>query len=240
VATLRFPAKGRPDVAVRLERLDRTVPQQARTQALVRKWMDTGYDAFRRQGMQPDAIVTTTTAAFDGREQTVRNRPGGLTSLIVEALQREAHSDVAILNGGTVRIDDMLPAGPIRQYDIIRVLPFGGKVLKVTMDGALLQQTLEAGEANAGSGGFLHPIGASRRGDSWIVNGKPLDPAAAYSVAMPEFLMTGQEARMPFLTRDRVRAVEDRKDIRLVLIDELLRRFGPAKELVDYLRAFSL
>ena len=229
VATLRFPAKGRPDATVRFERLDRTVPQQPRTQALVRKWMETGYDAFRRQGMDPTAIVTNTTAALDGREQTVRNRPGGLTALIVEALQREAQSDVAILNGGTVRIDDVLPAGPIRQYDIIRVLPFGGKVLKVAMDGALLRQTLEAGEANLGSGGFLHSMGVSRQADGWVVNGKPLDPAATYSVAMPEFLMTGQEARMPFLTRDRVRGVEDRRDIRLVLIDELRRRFGAAR-----------
>ena len=229
VATLRFPPKGRPGVTVRFERLDRSVAQQPRTQALVRKWMETGYDAFRRQGMEPTEIVTTTTAALDGREQTVRNRAGALTALIVEALQREAQSDVAILNGGTVRIDDVLPAGPIRQYDIIRVLPFGGKVLKVTMEGAQLRQTLEAGEANIGSGGFLHLVGIRRQGDGWIVNGKPLDPAAAYSVAMPEYLMTGQESRMSFLTRDRMRGVEDRRDIRLVLIDELRRRFKPSR-----------
>jgi 5'-nucleotidase len=30
-----------------------------------------------------------------------------------------------VFNSGAIRIDDVLPAGPITQYDVIRMLPFG-------------------------------------------------------------------------------------------------------------------
>jgi len=40
--------------------------------------------------------------------------------------------------------------------------------------------------------------------------------------------LTGLESRMAFLTSDKVRNAEDLRDIRLILIDELRRRF-PAR-----------
>jgi len=150
-------------------------------------------------------------------------------------MRSAASSDAAVLNGGSIRIDDQLPPGPIRQYDIIRILPFGGKVLKVTLDGGLLRQILEAGEANVGSGGFLQLSGITGSNGAWTVNGRQLDAAATFTVAMPEFLLTGLEARMAFLTRDKVRGVEELRDIRLILIEELRRRF-PGK---TGLREFS-
>jgi 5'-nucleotidase/UDP-sugar diphosphatase len=225
VVTMKFTGSARPEVTARFDVLDRRVPVQARTQALVKKWVDTAFDAFRRDGFDPAAIVASIPEALDGRELTVRNRSGNLTTLIVEAMRGAASADAAVLNGGSIRIDDQLPPGPIRQYDIIRVLPFGGKVLKVTLDGNLLRQILEAGEANLGSGGFLHLAGISGRDGAWIVNGRQLDAAATFTVAMPEFLLTGQEGRMSFLTRDKVRAAEEFPDIRLILIEELRRRF---------------
>jgi 5'-nucleotidase/UDP-sugar diphosphatase len=203
--------------------------------------METGFDAFRRDGFVPDATVATIPTALDGREQTVRRRSGNLTTLVAGALKRETGADIGVLNGGTIRIDDMLQPGPVRQYDVIRIVPFGGKVLKVTMDGALLARVLDAGEQNVSIGGYLHLDGAARQesgpemttgvatfpesipGIVWVVNGKPLDPAARYSIGVPEFLMTGGESRMGFLTRTnpQVFNVQEFRDIRLVIMDEL-------------------
>jgi hypothetical protein len=44
---------------------------------------------------------------------------------------------------------------------------------------------------------------------------------------MPEYLMTGREANMPFLTRTNplIRPVEDLRDIRQALIAELAAKF---------------
>jgi hypothetical protein len=52
------------------------------------------------------------------------------------------------------------------------------------------------------------------------------NPDARYRVALPEFLLTGGESRLGFLTRTnpRVHDVEDRRDIRQAVIDELGRR----------------
>jgi 5'-nucleotidase / UDP-sugar diphosphatase len=236
VVTMRIGATGtRPEVSVRFDSLDARVALQPRTEAVVRRWMDAGIAAFKRDGLVPEAVVAVVPIALDGREGTVRRRSGELTSLIAEAMRRETQADIGILNGGTVRIDDVLRPGPVRQYDVIRVLPFGGKVLRATVDGALLARLLDMGVQNIGIGGFLHPTGVTREGSTWVVNGRPLDPAAAYTIGVPEFLLTGGETRMDFLVRTnpQVRDVQEFRDIRVVVMDELRRRFGQGSGFFD-------
>lgn len=228
VVTLSFgAANARPTVAHRLQSIDAEVPKQPAAEALVRRWTTMAFDAFRKDGFEPDRVVGRATEPLDGRESVVRNQPGAMTELILSAIVREAAPlDVGIVNGGSIRIDDVVPPGPITEYDTIRILPFGGKVLKVTMDGALLAMVLDAGPANRGTGGFMHLRGATRAGASWQIAGKPIDPAARYRVAMPEYLMTGLESRLAFLTRTnpQVHQVQELRDIRMALIDELRAR----------------
>ncbi len=228
VATLTFDRPGtRPDVTTRVEILNERVPQQARVKAEIARWMALGFDAFKQEGLDPEAPVATITSALDGREGTVRNRSGDLTDLIVASMAREAGPvDAAVLNGGSIRIDDILLPGPVRQYDVIRILPFGGKVVRATLEGRLLGAVLEAGLANQGSGGYLHTSGVTRDGSAWLVRGKPLDPSARYRVALPEFLLTGGESRMAFLTRanPQVSEIQEFRDVRLALIDQLKGR----------------
>ena len=53
-----------------------------------------------------------------------------------------------------------------------------------------------------------------------------IDPAGRYTVAISDFLLTGGEANLGFLTRanPEVSDVADLRDIRMVVIDELKRR----------------
>jgi 5'-nucleotidase len=228
IVTMKFGATGRPTVNARFELLDKRVPMQPRTQALVRQWVNTGFEAFKRDGFIPEATVATIPIALDGRETTVRRKEGDLTTLVAEALKRETGADVGVLNGGSIRIDDVIQPGPVRQYDIIRIAPFGGKVLKLSLDGATLSRAFDAGVANLGIGGFLHLAGATRQDNTWLVGGKPIDPAARYTIGVPEFLLTGGESRLDFLTRTnpQIRDVQEFRDIRTVIMDELRTRFG--------------
>jgi len=230
VVTMGFGAAGtRPSVDSRLRVLDERVQPDAAVTRVVDQWTATAYDAFRRDGFTPEAAVVTVPVTLDGRESAVRNRPGPLTDLIVAGMVRETGATVGLLNGGSVRIDDVMPPGPLTEYDIIRVMPFGGKVVKVTMEGSLLRRVLEAGRRNAGEGGYLHhSVGLTVSESGWQVHGAPLDPQARYTVALPEFLLTGREANMAFLTRDApgVTAVEEHRDIRRAFIEEL-RRMWP-------------
>lgn len=188
-----------------------------RTAAEVRKWTELGFEGFRKDGFEPAQVVATTDVPLDGRESAVRNRSTNLVDLIADAMRHEAGTEVSMFNGGSIRIDDVLPPGLVTQYDVIRVLPFGGTVVKATFTGALLSKVLQIGEQNRGTGGFLHYVGP-----------KPIDPAGRYTLAISDFLLTGGEANLGFLTRQNpeISDITDLRDIRMAVIDEMKRRFG--------------
>src|SRR5918994_4638307 len=232
VVTLTFGrANTRPIVTSRFDVLDGSVRQDSKVEGVVQKWTTIAFDAFRKNGFEPERVVVLVNEPLDGRESTVRNQPGRLTDLITASFDREAGGvDVAILNGGSVRIDDVIQAGPITEYDVIRILPFGGRITRAAIDGAVLASILDIGVTNRGTGGYLHTRGAVRDASQWLIQGKPLDVSAQYTVALTDFLMTGGETNLGFLTRTNpaVHDVQDLRDVRLALIAELRAQY-PAK-----------
>ena len=231
VVTLTFGnANTRPAVSSRLEIIDERTESAADIQAVVRKWMTVAFDAFRANGFDLERRIAMVDEPLDGREWTVRNQPGRLTDLLTAAFDREAGGvDVAILNGGSVRLDDIVHPGPVTEYDVLRILPYGGSVTRAMMDGALLKSVLDIGVANRGNGGFLHAQGATNDRGQWMIAGKPLDVSARYTVALTDFLLSGGETNLGFLTRTNpaVHDIQDLRDVRLALIAELQRQYPP-------------
>ena len=84
---------------------------------------------------------------------------------------------------------------------------------------------------NEGTGGYLHAWGAKRENGAWIVQGKPIDPTRRYMVAMTDFLLTGGEANLSYLTRanPQVHDVQELRDIRRAVIEELGRQAPPRR-----------
>jgi 5'-nucleotidase / UDP-sugar diphosphatase len=228
IVSLTFGRAGtRPSVAARLRVIDDKIAAKPSVDATVKRWVTAAFDAFKRDGFDPAEVIATLREPLDGRESTVRNRSGKLTDLITVAMAHEAQNvEVSILNGGSIRIDDVVPAGPLRVYDVIRILPFGGKVLKAKIEGALLKSVLDTGATNQGTGGYLQHWGATRDQDGWQIQGARLDPAKTYSVAITDFLLTGGETGLSFLTRanPQVHDVQELRDIRQAVIDEIKRR----------------
>jgi 5'-nucleotidase len=228
IATLRFGPPGtRPSVSAQIERMDQRIAPDPAMLAEVTRWTDAAFAAFRRDGFDPHRVVATSPEPLDGRDSTVRVRSGNLTELISAALARDVKTvDVAILNGGSLRIDDVLMAGPITEYDILRMLPFGGKVLRAAVDGPLLIDILNAGVSNQGTGGFLHSRGAERKGGDWYVQGQSVDLKRRYTIAVPEYLLTGGERNLGFLTRTnpQVHDVQEFSDIRQAVMAEMRAR----------------
>jgi 5'-nucleotidase len=122
-----------------------------------------------------------------------------------------------------------LQPGVVTGYEVLRLLPFGGHVTRATLDGALLRSVLEIGMTNRGTGGFLHVRGATRDDRQWLVKGKPLDVSSRYTVATSDFLLTGGEINLGFLTRANpgVHDVQDLRDVRLAVITELQQQYPP-------------
>jgi 5'-nucleotidase len=231
IVTLTFGRAGeRPAIDARFTVLDEDVARDAKVQSIVDKWTGVAFDAFRQSGFEPTRVIATVNEPLDGRESTVRNQSGRLTDLITAAFDREARGvDVSILNGGSVRIDDVVQPGPVTEYDVIRTLPFGGRVTRATIEGALLKSVLDTGVTNRGTGGFLHARGVARDRDQWTIHGKPLDVSARYTIAMTDFLISGAETNLGYLTRTHpaVHDVQDLRDVRLALITELQAQYAP-------------
>jgi 5'-nucleotidase len=201
----------------RIQRVDDSMKEGPKTAAEVKRWVDTGFAAYRQDGFEPTTVVAHIDQPLYGREAAVRNGSTDLTEIICEAMRREAKTDLAVFNSGSIRIDDVVQPGPVTEYDVIRVLPFGGKILQATFTGRLLSQVLAIGERNRGTGGYLQTAGIPAS----------IDPAAKYTLAISDFLLTGGEANLGFLTRDNpdVSDIHGLRDIRMAVIDELKRRW---------------
>jgi|CXWL01.1.fsa_nt_gi 5'-nucleotidase len=207
-------------------------PEDPAVAALAQQWVDRAFAAFRASGFEPTEVVATTTIPLDGREAAVRNHETALSHLVVTAMQNVVPgADLALLNTGSIRIDDVVPAGPITQYDVIRILPFGGDIVSVDMRGSTLARTLDQGVANQGTGGFLVTTDTAWGGqdEGWYVKGAPIDPARTYRVAITDYLLTGNERAMPFLDpakNSEVKEVARHGDIRQAVI-AALRKGAP-------------
>lgn len=226
------PSTQRLEIDSRLMPITPDLPDHPGTAEEVDRWLTAGWAGFRASGFEPEAVIVEVPTTLDGREASVRHRPTTLTELIVEGMLAEVEgAEVALLNAGSIRIDDQIAPGPLTQYDVIRILPFGGAVVEVEMRGALLTRVLEQSAANVGTGGLLHSNVVSTP-DGFRLDGVPLDPAADYRVAAPAFLLSGLETGFDDLTPDHpdLTLIAEGRDIRQTLIDALSRRWQSGGE----------
>ncbi len=233
---LTFDVRSRDlNIRSRVQPVDNSIAEDATAARLASEWVERAYSAFRAQGFDPESIVAVSDEILVATESAVRNRPTTATQLITSAMRLEVpDADLAIFNGGSIRMDDELSAGPVTQYDVIRLLPFGGDIFSVRMNGDLLARVLDQGVRNRGSGGFLHHDGVTKNeNETWLVQGQPISPERIYTVAISDYLMSGQEVGLGFLTLDApgVESSEKKRDIRFALIAEMQRRWpGPKDE----------
>lgn len=182
-------------VTSELKKIDDSIAEKPEVKKIVDSWIDKAFTAFRKDGMEPEAEVVTTTKDLDGREASVRTTTTELTRIVTKGmLQNEPDAVAAVFNGGSIRIDDVIHKGQkLTEYDVMRILPFGGDTVLTSIQGSLLKQALETGESNAGSGGFLHYEGISKDGSTWKVGTEELEATKSYKVMFPAFLLEGND-----------------------------------------------
>jgi len=231
--TRRRKLKVKPE----LKMIDATVTADPATAAVVEKWTRIADQNYASLGFDPKKIVVKSGEPLEGRESLLRKQPTNMSRIVVKGMEYASPSaDLAILNAGSIRIDDILPM-PVTEYDILRALPFGGGITEVDMNGRLLIETLSAGLKNTGNGGYLHyseTLVYDQATDSWTLKGAPLMPEKTYRVALPDFLLTGGEANMDFLKSDNPDIAKSypyasdpsdpRSDIRLAVVRYLYGR----------------
>mgnify|MGYP002624456174 CR=1 FL=1 len=158
-----------------------------------------------------DIALGKSTTPLDSRRASVRGEETAIGNLIADAMRQGVGADVAITNGGGIRGDKTYDAGvTLTRRDIQTELPFGNRTVKLQLTGAQLLEALENGVSRVeeGAGRFPSTSGlvmtwsrsapAGERVKSVMVNGKPLDPAASYTVATNDFVAKGGDGYTVF------------------------------------------
>lgn len=164
------------------------------------------------------------------------NGPFALGSLVADIVRASQNAEVGIMNTGGVRAD--LPKGPITVGRIYEIMPFDNTIGTLRMKGKDLRQVVETSASRLGVSKNLQFSGLSYslRGKQVVeirVNGQPLEAERVYTVAGPDYVLSGNEdIRFPAvgpmvttgqLIRDllldyvrRVKRVEPPRDQRLI------------------------
>src|SRR5690349_10467313 len=146
--------------------------------------------------------VGRTSVALEARSAANRTRETNVGNFVTDAFRKSAAADVALMNGGSVRADELIAPGPLTVRDVLSILPFKNKLVKIEVTGATLRAALEHGVSRAAEdaqpGGFPQVSGiqfsfdASRPAGQRIVdlkiNGQPLDPERKYTLGTTTFV----------------------------------------------------
>jgi 2',3'-cyclic-nucleotide 2'-phosphodiesterase (5'-nucleotidase family) len=150
--------KGEWRQAVGLVRIDNRLPDDTAVAAVVDRWDDS-----LRARLGPERSLGRTAVPIDARDALGRRQESMLGDLVTDAMRWGTGSDVAVLNAGTLRLDDVIRPGPLSNYQLesIFLFPDETRVLTVPLTGARLRQILEHGVADGslGKGGFLQVSG---------------------------------------------------------------------------------
>lgn len=190
---------GEVSVSSQLVSVDETIRQKPSVKAIVDKWDGILLQELQNVVADPMEQVFVANPPLDGKDIPSRSQQTNLGQLITAAMAAgfDQPTDLAFVNGGSIRIDDELE-GAVLAMDIFRVLPFGGHVLKVKMKGALLSRTLEYGRNSVGKGSYLQRHGLElNKSGQWMANGSIIDDETTYVVATSDFLLKGLD--IPFL-----------------------------------------
>ncbi len=197
-------------------------------------WKKMADSALRTQGFMPDEFLCQIKTPIEAQEAVVRSRQTNAGELIIAAMEANMPAtDVFFLGSGSIRLDDVLHES-ITQYDVLRLLPFGGSFKRISLKGSLLTQILDASEKNNGTGGYLQQkyVAWDAKAQIWTVRGAPIQAQKVYTLVLNDFLLTGQEKGMAFLTPQNKGVLkvyplqENHKDIRKTLISYLRTQKG--------------
>jgi len=220
-------------VTSELKEINDALKSDATVGVVVDKWQAILKTKIKDIIADSDAVIYTAKTPLEARDKTIRSVQTNMGELITKSMSFSFDDtvDCALVNGGSIRIDDVLE-GNISSVDIFRVLPYGGAILKVKIKGSLLQEVLEYGKNAAGTGAYLQRYNAVLKNNTWHISGKAINPNKVYTVAFSDYLLKGFD--IPFLSEknNRVLSVyspkptENSSDIRKAVILYLKKNQG--------------
>jgi len=154
----------------------------------------------------------TTVHALEGEEPAIRGRETAMGNWLTDVVRQRLETDVAFIHGGSIRINDNIPAGgEIRGEHLEGIFYYDGNLVSIELTGQQLLDILAnaVSRADAGAGRFLQVSGlrfayratGTPEAPSYAVDEgsvkvwqkatgtyAPLDPDATYTAATLEYL----------------------------------------------------
>src|SRR5690606_25749951 len=131
--------------------VDDSVLSERFVEEIVEDWNEILETEIKKVIEDPYQVIYIAKVPLDGTDSASRGIQTNLGGFIAEAMAASFNYEVdgALVNGGSIRVDDMLE-NEVTPVDIFRVLPFGGGVLKVELTGSLLKEVLDYGKQARG------------------------------------------------------------------------------------------
>lgn len=85
---------------------------------------------------------------LDTRFSQIRTKETNASNWIADVMLNGTGADVAILNAGTLRADEVVPAGEFKLRDLVKLLPMLDELCVLGMSGKQLLSSLENGDAH--------------------------------------------------------------------------------------------
>tara|TARA_R110002167_G_scaffold63266_5_gene178674 strand:- start:14791 stop:16260 length:1470 start_codon:yes stop_codon:yes gene_type:complete len=184
-----------------LKEINSSIKSDEKVGLVVDKWQNILKTEIKEIIQNPNEIIYATKIPLDGRDTQVRSEQTNLGTIITKSMSFafDDKVDCAIVNGGSIRIDDELQ-GNINAVDIFRVLPYGGPIFKVEIKGRLLKRVLDYGLLAAGTGAYLQHYNVEKVGEKWMIQNQELNINKIYTVAFSDYLLQGFD--IPFLSSE--------------------------------------
>jgi 2',3'-cyclic-nucleotide 2'-phosphodiesterase (5'-nucleotidase family) len=147
---------------------------------------------------------------LEGRRGRLRTEETNLGNFVADAMRARLKTDVALINGGGIRSDRVIPPGPLTRRDVAAMSPFGNTVVTLELTGKTLREVLEQAlpQRDREAGGFLQVSGLTvtydgaqppgQRVVAMTVGGAPLEPARRYTAAVVDYIAAGKDGLTAF------------------------------------------
>jgi 2',3'-cyclic-nucleotide 2'-phosphodiesterase (5'-nucleotidase family) len=156
-ATL-WGGKGEWRQAIGRVQIDSRLPDDTTVARVVAAWADS-----LRRRLGPERRLGTTEVPIDARDAVSRRQESVIGNLVTDAARAGTGADVALINAGAMRLDDVIPPGPVTSYQLESIFLFADetRMVRFPLTGSRLREVLEHGvsDASLGKGGFLQVSG---------------------------------------------------------------------------------
>ena len=149
-------------------------------------------------------VVGRAGTELSAERELIRRAEAPFGDLVADLAREYSGAQVALFNAGGFRAT--IPAGEVRLKEIFQAFPFRNVLVTGVLTGAELQAALDQSAAldpADNPGGFLQVSGVrfliqDGKAVTVTLDGQPLDPAADYRVAVPDFLAAGGDSYAMF------------------------------------------